>query len=74
MKEELKNTLTAMYCLFSTMNERVYFNNSNNRSSYIYNENGKLTVSGGGVETHTIDINNEKDMSILACAFYSIFA
>lgn len=38
MKEELKNALTGMYCLFSTLNDRVYFKNSNNRYSHLYTE------------------------------------
>lgn len=74
MKEELKNALTGMYCLFSTLNDRVYFKNSNNRYSHLYTEKEKLIVTGGGIDTHAIDINDPKDISILACAFYTTFA
>lgn len=30
-------------------------------------------VAGGGVDTHAVDINNENDIALLACAFYRIF-
>lgn len=74
MKEDLKNALTGMYNLFSTLNDRVYFKNSKNTNSHLFTENGKLMVAGGGIDKHAIDINDQKDISILACAFYTIFA
>lgn len=76
MKETTKNAIFAIYTFFLnslTGTSKHYFRKSNGTFSHFYVNNGKLMVAGGGVDTHAVDINNEKDIALLACAFYRIF-
>lgn len=76
MKETTKNAIFAIYTFFLnslTDTCKHYFRKSNGTFSHFYVNNEKLMVAGGGVDTHAVDINNEKDIALLACAFYRIF-
>lgn len=81
MKETTKMLYLHIYTFFLNslenspffMNGKHYFRKSNGTYSHFYADGAKLMVSGGGVETHAVDTNNEKDIALLACAFYRIF-
>lgn len=81
MKETTKNAIFAIYTFFSdslsnkqsVIDSKHYFRKSDKTFSHFYVNNEKLMVAGGGVDTHAVDINNEKDIALLACAFYRIF-
>lgn len=80
MEEKEKSVATAMYNYFletlegkKTFEGKHHFLKPTNGYSFLYAEDGKLIVSGGGVETHAIDINNGKDMLLLTFAYYRVF-
>lgn len=76
MKETTKTAIFAIYTFFLNSlsdTRKHYFRKSNGTFSHFYVNNGKLMVAGGGVDTHAVDINNEKDIALLVCAFYRIF-
>jgi hypothetical protein len=81
MKETTKNAIFAIYTFFLNslenshcfINGKHYFRKSNGTFSHFYADGAKLMVCGGGIETHAVNTNDEKDIALLACAFYRIF-
>lgn len=80
MEEKEKSVATAMYNYFletlkgkETFEGKYHFLKPANGYSFLYIEDGKLIVSGGGVETHAINIDNKMDMLLLTFAYYRVF-
>lgn len=74
MEEKEKSVATAMYNYFlETLEGKHHFLKPANGYSFLYIEDGKLIVSGGGVETHAINIDNKMDMLLLTFAYYRVF-
>lgn len=74
MGEKEKSVATAMYNYFlGTLESKHHFLKPVNGYSFLYVEDGKLIVSGGGVETHAISIENGMDRLLLTFAYYRVF-